>query len=81
MAVNHQPYGPGAMNPLSLCRGDESSLHIYIEAMNSLSLSLCRGDECQGDESSLSLSELRKMNTAVSNISTTHQTNGLTAVY
>lgn len=55
MAVNHLPYGPGAMNPLSLCRGDESSLYIYIEAMNSLSLSLCRGDECQGDESSLSL--------------------------
>lgn len=30
--MNHQPFGPGAMNPLSLCQGDDP-------------LSLCRGDE------------------------------------
>lgn len=97
--MNHQPFGPGAMNPLSLCQGDESSLvmfkikqnrniqsgeltkmyklcdnfplFLYAGAMNPLSLFKC-------------VPGLRKMNTAVSNISTiseTRQTNGLTAVY
>lgn len=115
--MNHQPFGPGAMNPLSLCQGDDP-------------LFLCQGDDplslCRGDESSLVMfkimqsrniqsgeltkmyilgdnfplflyagamnplylfrcvPELRKMNSAVSNISTiseTRQTNGLTAVY
>lgn len=27
--MNHQPFWPGAMNPLSLCQGDESSLVMF----------------------------------------------------
>lgn len=51
--------------------GDNFPLFLYAGAMNSLYLFRC-------------VPELRKMNTAVSNISTiseTRQTNGLTAVY
>lgn len=49
--MNHQPFGPGAMNPLSLCQGDDP-------------LSLCQGDDplslCRGDESSLVMFKIKQ---------------------